>query len=78
MVLPLSPQSVTKVASGLARPGTVLGANQRVYRLVDHLGIPIPYSTISTTPWTRPGRKPSPGGMASGAKRNRPWASAWR
>jgi len=42
MVLPLSPQSVTKVASGLARPGTVLGANQRVYRLVDHLGDPHP------------------------------------
>jgi len=42
MVLPLSPQSVTKVASGVTRPGTALGANQRVYRLVDHRGDPHP------------------------------------
>lgn len=42
MILPLQPQSVVKVASGVARSGTALGANQRVYRLVDHRGDPHP------------------------------------
>ena len=42
MVLPLQPQSVTKVASGVARPSTGSAANQRVYRLVDHRGDPHP------------------------------------
>ena len=45
MVLPLPSQSVTKVASGVARSGTAgtaLHANQRVYRLVDHRGDPHP------------------------------------
>ena len=42
MVLPFQPQSDTKVASGVARPGTGSAANQRVYRLVDHQGDPHP------------------------------------
>jgi hypothetical protein len=45
MVLPLPSQSVTKVTSGVARPGTgstALHANQRFYRLVDHRGDPHP------------------------------------
>jgi len=42
MVLPLQPQFVTKVASGVARPGNASVAHQRVYRLVDHRGDPHP------------------------------------
>ena len=47
MVLPLPPQSlqaqaVTNSSSGVARKGTALRTNQRVYRLVDHRGDPHP------------------------------------
>jgi hypothetical protein len=42
MVLPLPPQSITKVASGVAQPATAVRAHHRVYRLVDHRGDPHP------------------------------------
>jgi len=42
MVLPLQPQSVIKVANGVARPFPAPGSSQRVYRLVDHRGDPHP------------------------------------
>jgi hypothetical protein len=73
MVLPFHPQSDTKVASGVARPGTGSAANQRVYRLVDHRGDPHPvlddlYDTLDSAwsealSWWHGERGPAPVGI---------------